>query len=203
LHFWRAPGATEITNGAVLISNHISHFDPFFISLALGCRIDWMTSAEFYSNRIVGAWLRAVNTFPVDRTKPDRKALRTALHRLRDGRIVGMFPDGGIRAGPSSILEEATPKGGATTLARMSGAPILPYVIFGTDRFYARNAWMPGRPRIPVWVAMGAPFSVAKSKSDDADARMVAALRALAAATVAHFGLSRDDLPMTPEQRKG
>src|SRR4051812_41904710 len=55
LNFWRAPGATELSDAAVLVSNHISHFDPFFISLALGVRIDWMTSEEFYSNAIVGA----------------------------------------------------------------------------------------------------------------------------------------------------
>jgi 1-acyl-sn-glycerol-3-phosphate acyltransferase len=203
LHFWPAPGARESTGAAILVSNHISHFDPFFISLGAGFQIDWMTSEEFYSNAIVGAWLRAVQTFPVDRTKPDRKALRVALERLRAGRVVGMFPDGGIRAGAGSILEEAVPKGGATTLARMSGAPILPCVIFGTDRLYAPIAWSPRTPRVPVWVAMGAPLFVEKSRNADADAQLARALRNLATAAIAHFKLSTNDLPMTPQQRRG
>jgi 1-acyl-sn-glycerol-3-phosphate acyltransferase len=162
-----------------------------------------MTTAEFYANPFAAAWLRAVNTFPVDRSRPDRRALRLGVERLRAGRIVGMFPEGGIRAGASSILEGAAPKSGATALARLADAPIIPCVVLGTDRLYAKRSWRPGPPRTPVWVTIGEPIFVSGMKSDEADARMAGALRELGAAAIAHFSLGPDDLPATPQRRKG
>ena len=203
LQIWPAPGAAEPAGAAVLVANHISHFDPLYLGFAFKRVIDWMTTAEFYTNPLTGAWLRAVNTFPVDRSRPDRRALRVGVERLRAGRMVGMFPEGGIRAGTSSMLEGTAPKSGATALARLAGAPIIPCIVLGTDRLYAKRSWRPGPPRTPIWVTVGAPFSVTGLKSDEADARMADTVRDLYAATIAHFSLGPDDLPTTPQKRKG
>ena len=202
-HVWRAPGALEPVGAAVLVANHISHFDPLFLTIAFRRTIDWMTTAEFYANPFAAAWLRAVNTFPVDRSRPDRRALRIGVERLRAGRLVGVFPEGGIRAGAASMLEGAAPKSGATALARLANVPIIPCVILGTDRLYAKRSWRPGPPRTPVWVTIGASILVSGLKSDEADARMASALRELGEATVKHFCLGPDDLPSTPQRRKG
>ncbi|MGH8094254.1 MAG: lysophospholipid acyltransferase family protein [Chthoniobacterales bacterium] len=193
----------EPGGAAVVVANHISHFDPFPLAFAFKRTIDWMTTEEFYANRLVGAWLRAVNTFPVNRSRPDRRALRLGVERLHAGRMVGMFPEGGIRAGASSILQGAAPKSGATALARLAGVPIIPCVVLGTDRLYAKRSWRPGPPRTPVWVAIGAPLSVAGMNGDEAEALMTAGVRDLCAAAVAHFSLGPDDLPATPQHRKG
>ena len=203
LHVWCAHGAVEPTGAAVVVANHISHFDPLFVAIAFDRVIDWMTTEEFYANPLAAAWLRAVNTFPVDRSRPDRRALRLGLERLRAGRMVGVFPEGGIRAGVTSILEGAAPKSGATALARLIGAPIVPCIILGTDRLYATRSWLPGPPRTQVWVTIGAPFSVSGLNSAQANARLVETLRELSAAAVAHFALGPDDLPATPQRRKG
>ena len=203
LHVWHAPGAVEPAGAAVLVANHISHFDPLFLTIAFDRTIDWMTTEEFYANPFAAAWLRAVNTFPVDRSRPDRRALRLGVERLRAGRVVGVFPEGGIRAGATSILEGAAPKSGAAALARLAGAPIIPCIVLGTDRLYAKRSWWPGPPRTPAWVTIGAPISVSGMKSDEADARMAGALRELGAAAIAHFSLEPDDLPTTPQRRKG
>lgn len=203
LQIWRAPGAVEPAGAAVVVANHISHFDPIFLSFVFPRMIDWMTTEEFYANPFLGAWLRALNTFPVDRARPDRRALRLGEERLRAGRVIGVFPDGGIRAGAASILEGAAPKSGATALARLAGAPIMPCVVLGTDRLYASRSWWPGPPRTPVWISLGAPFSVAGMKGEEADVKMAAAVRELYAAAIAHFALGPDDLPATPQRRKG
>ncbi len=203
LHIWNSTGTATPSGGAVLVSNHISHFDPLFLTIASPRQIDWMTTEEFYRNRVAAAWLRAVNTFPVDRSRPDRRALRLGLERLRGGRLIGVFPEGGIRAGAASVLEGAPPKSGATALARLGRVPIIPCVILGSDRLYAARTWRPGRRRTPVWVTFGPPLSVANLTSDEADACMAAALRELAAVTSTHFSLSADDWPATPQRRKG
>jgi 1-acyl-sn-glycerol-3-phosphate acyltransferase len=203
LEVWRGPGVKEPNGAAVVVANHISHFDPLFLSLSFERKIDWMTSEEFYAHTLAATWLRAVDTFPVDRSRPDRRALRTGVERLRAGHVIGVFPEGGIRAGITSILEGAAPKSGATALARLTGAPILPCVILGTDRLYARRRWWPFPSRTRVWIALGAPFSVAGMNGEQAKARMADSLRRLYAKAITHFSLDFDDLPATPQRRKG
>ncbi len=95
-------------NGAwILASNHISHFDPPLIAIAAGRGIDWMAMVELFRQPFFAAWFRAIGMFPVDRARMDRETVRMALARLRVGHAVGMFPEGGIRDGASSVLEGA------------------------------------------------------------------------------------------------
>src|SRR5438132_2522736 len=135
--------------GFLLASNLISHFDPFIISSAVRRKIDWMAMAEFFPLPIVGLFLRAVDAFPAARDRADRKTIRSAIDRLKDGRIVGVFLEGGIRDGASSLLQGAPLRAGASTLAHMAGVPIVPCVILGTDRLYAKRNWLPLR-RTPI-----------------------------------------------------
>lgn len=203
LQVWRVPGATEEAGPAVLAANHISHFDPVLLCVAFNRSIDWMTTEEFYANPIGAAWLRGLNTFPVDRSRPDHRALRLGMKRLRAGRLVGVFPEGGIRAGSSSIIGGTTPKRGATALARLAKVPIIPGLIFGSDRLYASRNWSPVPPRVPVWIAIGPSLSVVGEDDVAANERLALALRALATETIAHFNLDPNDLPATPQHRKG
>jgi len=203
LHVWRQPGAVEPPGAAVLVANHISHFDPVLISISFARPIDWMTTEEFYAHPLGGAWLRALNTFPVDRSRPDQRALRRGVERLRAGRIVGMFPEGGIRAGPESILGGAPGRSGASALARLTKSPVIPCVIFGSDRLYASRSWNPLPPRLPVWMGIAPSFTFSNEEESLANDRLISALRELGGATVAHFGLTADDLPATPQHRKG
>jgi 1-acyl-sn-glycerol-3-phosphate acyltransferase len=203
VRIWLAPGARQPIGAAVLVSNHISHFDPILLSFLIRRPIDWMTTEEFYDNPLLGAWLRGLNTFPVDRSRPDRRALRVGMERLRAGRLIGVFPEGGIRAGPTSIFGGASPKSGATALARLAAAPIVPCMIFGADRLYATRSWRPGPPRAPVWMALGPPFPVANADETAANERLGQAMRDLGAAMVEHFHLAPEDLPATPQHRKG
>src|ERR1700761_1605353 len=84
---------TLLPGGWMLAANHISHFDPPFLGVACLRKMDWMTSKEFYRVPLLGLWMHAVDTFPVDREKPDRASIRTAVARLKSGRVVGMFPE--------------------------------------------------------------------------------------------------------------
>src|SRR5881275_3476307 len=63
--------------GFLLAANHISHFDPFIISSAIERKIDWMAMAEFFRFPLLGFLLRAVDAFPADRDRADRKTIRT------------------------------------------------------------------------------------------------------------------------------
>src|SRR6059058_5156992 len=153
LHVVRRENANR-DGGFLLAGNHISHFDPFIISSVVRRKIDWMAMAEFFSLPVLGFLLRAVDAFPADRDRADRKTIRTAIERLKQGRIVGVFPEGGIRDGTRSLLEGAPLRPGASTLAHIARVPILPCVILGSDRLYAKRNWLPLR-RTPVWIGFG------------------------------------------------
>ena len=191
--------------GFLLAANHISHFDPFVISLAVRRKIDWMAMAEFFRLPIVGLALRAVDTFPAERDRADRKTIRTAIERLKDRRIVGLFPEGGIRDGVQSLLEGAPLRPGASTLAHMAGVPILPCVILGSDRFYSRRQWLPLR-RTPIWIAFGHPIShfpeLQKSEARERiESELTSAFKHLYVQLRQEFRLTADDLPHSPRDR--
>ena len=145
--------------------------------------------------------MRAVDTFPADRDRANRKTIRTAIERLKKGRIVGLFPEGGIRDGERSLLEGAPLRPGASTLAHIAGVPILPCVIVGSDRLYSTRRWLPALGgRTPVWIAFGNPIShFPELQKSEARARiefeLTAAFKNLYAELQKTFQLTSDDPP--------
>jgi 1-acyl-sn-glycerol-3-phosphate acyltransferase len=195
----------ERDGGFLLASNHISHFDPFIISSVARRKIDWMAMAEFFPLPIVGLFLRAVDAFPAERDRADRKTIRTAIERLKDGRVVGVFPEGGIRDGAQSLLEGAAVRAGASTLAHMAQVPIVPCVILGSDRLYAKRSWLPMK-RTPVWIGFGKEISyfpeLEKSPARECiEAELTGAFQRIYAELRERFHLTADDLPEPPRER--
>jgi len=161
--------------------------------------------AEFFPVPGLGHFLRAVDAFPAARDRADRKTIRTAIERLKDGRIVGVFPEGGIRDGANSLLEGAPLRAGASTLAHMAGVPIVPCVILGSDRLYAKKSWLPLR-RTPVWIGFGKAISnfpdLEKSSARERiEAELTAAFQRIYAELREKFDLTADDLPHPPRER--
>jgi len=191
----------------ILAANHISHFDPPLIGIAVRRKIDWMGMVELFKIPLLGRWLRAIDTFPVDRARLDRRAVRIALTRLRAGHAVGIFPEGGIRDGGRSVLEGAPVRPGVAGLAQMTGAPIIPCVIIGTDRCYILpRLWRPGR-RIAVWIAFGQPLSPGSAGGRAADraaleTSLAEAFQQLALEARSHFNLTAEDLPQSSSRRR-
>src|SRR2546421_6907762 len=195
----------ERPGGFLLASNHISHFDPPMISSVLRRKIDWLAMAEFFPVPGVGHFLKAVDALPAARDRADRKTIRSAIERLKDGRIVGVFPEGGIRDGARSLLGGAPLRPGASTLAHMAGVPIVPCVILGSDRLYAKRNWLPLR-RTTVWIAFGQAIShfpeleksVARARIEQ---ELTNAFQQIYAELRHKFQLAADDLPHAPRER--
>lgn len=186
----------------ILAANHISHFDPEIIAAVIHQKVDWMAMAEFFPHPILGRILRAIDCLPTDRHRTERRTIRDAIERLKAGRILGMFPEGGIRDGAASVLEGAPLRPGVSALAHIAGAPIVPCVILGSDRLYAKRAWRPLR-RTPIWIGYGDAISVSESNTDRniTEQKLAAAFRDLYAEMRQTFSLSPDDLPQPPRLR--
>ena len=193
------------TGGFLLACNHISHFDPFIISSVVRRKIDWMAMAEFFPLPVVGLFLRAVDAFPVERNRADRKTIRTAIERLKNGRVVGVFPEGGIRDGTGSLLEGGRVRAGTSTLAHIAQVPIVPCVILGSDRLYAKRNWLPFR-RTPVWIGFSKAISSFPELEKSAarqriEAQLTAAFQRIYVELRGKFKLTADDLPRPPRDR--
>jgi 1-acyl-sn-glycerol-3-phosphate acyltransferase len=193
-----------VQGGFILASNHISHFDPPIITPLFPRRIDWIGMSDLFSKRILRGFFTGLNVIPIARDEPDRAALRIAVKRLREGRVIGIFPEGGIRDGAGSIINGAAMKQGVTLLSRLARAPIIPCVILGSDRLYNLRSWLPWR-RPKIWIGCGNPIPPPRetgSQSKDFAQQMFSSeIVKLKERLYEDFGLTPADLPHPPKMR--
>ncbi len=187
----------------LLAPDHISHFDGPLLAMTVGRMVDWLVVAKFFSPPPLGWWMRQCGGVPVRygaRFTGTVGTVRDARRRLAAGRPLGIFPDGGIRTGVPSVLEGGRPLRGVAWLAVRDRVPVLPCVILGTDRLYARGNWRPGRGRVPVWIGFG-PAIEPHEWPDDSPNLYISRMQALYAEMRAEFQLKPDDLPTTAQRR--
>lgn len=97
-------------------------------------------------------WLGQI---PVDRGRPDREALRRAVTVLREGHVLGMFPEGTRGAGELTSVQH----GIAYVALRAPGVPIVPVACIGTESAMPKGSLLP-RFRARVDIVFGEPFTV-------------------------------------------
>jgi 1-acyl-sn-glycerol-3-phosphate acyltransferase len=130
--------------GAVLLaSNHVSLLDPPAVGAGLPRRIHYMAKAELFRMPFVGALVRRLNAYPVEREGADAAALRHALLLLKGGQGLLVFPEG--TRGTEGRLQPG--RAGTGMLAALSEAPVVPVYVQGTGRALPRGA---SRPHVTV-----------------------------------------------------
>ena len=80
--------------GILLCSNHIEALDPPVVGINAPRPVHFMAKEELFHIPILKSILPGVNAFPVKRGMSDRDALRRAIKLLKDGEVVGLFPEG-------------------------------------------------------------------------------------------------------------
>ncbi len=130
---WRAR-ATGVENvprdGPLIIAcNHISYLDPPVMGSFVPRRINYMAKAELFEIPVLGPLIRAVGAYPVDRKGSAKAAIKRSVEVLRGGGVIGIFPEGTRNAGG-----DAEPRKGAAVLSSLTGAPVVPACIVGSDR---------------------------------------------------------------------
>lgn len=108
--------------GVILMSNHISAFDPPLLAAIFSRPVRFMAKKELFENPFIRFVLFLADAFPVDRSKNDITAVKKALSVLKDQEVLGLFPEGTRR----TEGKLGNPKSGSVMLAIKSGAPIVP-----------------------------------------------------------------------------
>jgi 1-acyl-sn-glycerol-3-phosphate acyltransferase len=154
------------TGPLLLVCNHISFADPTLLGAATPRPVQFMAMVELFRNSIMAKLLRAVGTFPVDRTRVDQRAAREAIRRLRAGGCIAIFPEAGIRLTEKSVLGgDPVLKPGGETIAMLSNAAVLPVIIRDSRKPYNWRNWL---RRETMSVTFGHPFCIRRSDSDPA-----------------------------------
>ena len=189
------------TGSGLVIANHISHFDPSFMMAKFPRVVHFMADKPLLEIPIFGKMLEWGHVFPIDRTKSDRGALRTAMARLEAGNLVGIFPEKGIRHGKTSVLGGAELPIGTASLWKMMEVPVIPMVIIGTDQMYEWTNYF-RRPRIFVRAGKVLAPDKAATREELRD-RIAAAWRELYEAMIRDYDIRPEELPQSAQERWG
>ena len=186
----------------LVLSNHISHFDPPYLAAKCPRVIHFMGDKPLLEIPVMGKMLKWGHAFPIDRTKNDRSAIKTTLARLEAGNLVGIFPEGGIRHGKAATINGAELPIGTASLWRMADVPVVPMLIIGSDQIYAWKRLCLDRPRI--FVRVGKPLPPDKNASrEELRDRLVAAWLELFDGMRRDYGIRPEELPQSAQARWG
>lgn len=135
----------------VVVSNHTTFADGPMLFGRLPRRISFLVKAEVLVGPL-GWLLRTVGQYAIDRAAPQREVLLAALAQLKEGGVIGIFPEGQRTDGSVSEVFR-----GAGWLAARAGATVVPVALRGTARPAGRRMKR-FRPRVHVLV--GRAFTV-------------------------------------------
>ena len=111
--------------GFILVSNHISNFDPIFVAVKVKPRCYFMAKEELFRNPFVSLIIRGLGAFPVSRGKGDTAAVEKAVGYVKEGKVVAIFPEG--HRSPDGKLQKL--KSGAVVIAAERGGGMQPCVV--------------------------------------------------------------------------
>ena len=118
--------------GGLVVCNHRFLKDPVVLAHAFPRRqVYFMSKAEWFDNKPLGMLLGALGVFPVNRGQGDMSAVNHAMDLVKDGQLVGIFPEGtrNRTGGPMK------PKSGTAFIARQTRADIIPCaLVYGEKR---------------------------------------------------------------------
>ena len=121
--------------GGVVVANHTAGMDPMLVQAGIRRLIRWMMWADMMVPALDFAW-KAGQVLPVRHGQEDSTTLRQAVRHVKEGGIIGLFPEGSIVRPPGEIRPFQP---GVGLLARLTRAPVL--VLWVHDTPYADTAW--------------------------------------------------------------
>jgi putative phosphoserine phosphatase/1-acylglycerol-3-phosphate O-acyltransferase len=135
---------------------------------------------EVFDAPIVGDMARAMGGIRVERGTGSDEPLREAAAALAAGEMVAIMPQGTIPRGRAFFEPELKGRWGAAKLAAMSGAPVIPIGLWGTEKVWPRNAKLPNFLNLSnppqVRVRVGPPVELTHEDPDEDTRRIMAAI---------------------------
>ena len=172
--FWRpwVEGGENIPaeGPAILAGNHLSFLDHFFLPLVVPRRVTFLAKSDYFTEAGVKGWFKRVffsgaGQIPIDRSggKASEGALRSGVRVLRQGRLIGIYPEG--TRSPDGRLYRG--KIGVARMALEAGVPVIPVAMIGTFEVQPPGQLIPKIRRIGMRVGRPLDFSRYADMADD------------------------------------
>lgn len=143
----------------IIVCNHASYFDPPLVGTAVRHHlIHFMAKEELFRNPLMNWFLRYVHTFPVHRGRIDRWAVMESFRVLKQGEVLGIFPEGTSK--DQGILGKF--HDGFAGIALKAGVPVLPAAVINSRPLPKKKG--------PVCVIFGEPVMPPKEMHADKEA---------------------------------
>ena len=159
-------------DGAILSINHIGYLDFALTgtaALPAGRYVRFMAKKEIFDNKLAGPLMRGMHHICVDRSN-GTSSFVAALRALRAGEIIGIFPEGTISV--SFELKEL--KSGAVRLAMGAGVPVIPTIVWGSQRIWTKKVKRNlRRNNFPISVKFGEPLYFDKQSDVEAGEKLL------------------------------
>ncbi len=173
---WNIQGLDNMpAEGPVILAiNHQSIWDPLVAASSLPRKVSFMAKEELFSIPVLGKIFLKLGAFPVKRGQGDMNAIRQSLAILKDGRVLGLFPEG--TRSKDGEIQKGLP--GMVLLMEKSKATVVPIKMFGTRNLFTKGwgkiAVVIGEPMTPQMLQ--APEGVVNRREWIADRIMKAML---------------------------
>ncbi|CAN5190730.1 lysophospholipid acyltransferase family protein [soil metagenome] len=142
--------------GALLAINHLGFVDYLLAGYPgeeVGRHTRFMAKKEVFDHRIGGPVMRSLGNISIDRSDGEQ-GIQTAVQALRDGELVGIYPEGTISR--SFLLQPL--KTGAVRIAAEAEVPLIPIVLWGTQRFVTKGKPRDFKRHKTVGISVGEPM---------------------------------------------
>lgn len=128
--------------GVLLCANHIHNFDPPVVGITAPRPVVFMAKEEIFRVPILKTIVKKLNAFPVKRGMSDREALRKGIAVLKEGKVLGIFPEG-TRSKTGELMKGMA---GVGFFALRTDAVVVPCAIIGPYKIFRKLKVVYGKP---------------------------------------------------------
>lgn len=133
---YKVVGAENIPDegNIILAANHKSNLDPIFIAVAIkNRRVAAIAKKELFNNKILGWILNKLYVIPIDRDNPGISTIKNILKKIKEGFVIGIFPEGTRVKGP----EFGEAKAGLSLFAIKGKSSVVPISIISNYKLFS------------------------------------------------------------------
>ena len=142
-----ASAKKHVKGGAMVICNHTTFMDPIIVHCALWYRrLNFLAAKEVFKSDLSKWFFRNMHCITVDRENFNYSTYKTIVERLKQNKLVVIFPEGHIEDKEAKLQSF---KSGAAMMACMAGVPVVPYYVAPKKSKWSRTCVVVGEPITP------------------------------------------------------
>jgi len=144
IHIHRECEDSDLENGAIICANHSTNLDPVLVAISVKKQIHFMAKKELFESKFMKYLIgNLLGAFPVSRGENDIKSMKTAIRVVKEGNVLGLFPEGTRNVTGEDIEAKA---GVGFIVSKTGGKPVVPITIRSGMKLRSRIDITVGKP---------------------------------------------------------